>query len=195
MLGRLGERKGVYDLIDAVEIAVRKNPELKVCIAGDGEVEKVRTLVAKKGLERHIHVPGWIGEADKLEYLKNAAALILPSYNEGLPIAILEGMAAGKAILSTTVGAIPEVVAPENGILTAPGDIASLAEGLLRLSSDEEMLARMSRNNIEKAENLFSIRQMHEQLAEYYRQVQGLGTDISIKREVNRQSESGKTDD
>lgn len=182
MLGRLGERKGVYDLIDAVELAVRKNPELKVCIAGDGEVEKVRALVAEKGLERHIHVPGWIGEADKLEYLKHAAALILPSYNEGLPVAILEGMAAGKAIISTTVGAIPEVVAPENGILTEPGDIDSLAEGLLCLSGDEGMLESMSRNNTEKAEDLFSVRRMHGQLAEYYRQVLGVRTETSIKR-------------
>ena len=60
MLGRLGARKGVYDLIDAMEIAVRQNPKLTLCIAGDGEVEKVRAIVAEKGLEQHISVPGWI---------------------------------------------------------------------------------------------------------------------------------------
>ena len=50
MLGRLGERKGVYDLINAVEIARRQNPGLHVILAGDGEIEKVRRLVAQKGL-------------------------------------------------------------------------------------------------------------------------------------------------
>lgn len=170
MLGRLGERKGTYDLIRAVEIAVRQNPDLTVCLAGDGEVDQVRALVAEKGLEGHIVVLGWIGEAEKLERMKQAATVVLPSYNEGLPMSILEGMAAGKAIVSTTVGAIPEVIAAENGILVEPGDIQALAEALLRCSGDVEMLERMSRENLEKAEEVFSIRRMHQQLAEYYMQ-------------------------
>lgn len=168
MLGRLGERKGTYDLIRAVELAVRQNPELTVCLAGDGEVERVRALVAEKGLERHIAVPGWIGETEKLEWLKGAATVVLPSYNEGLPMSILEGMAAGKAIVSTTVGAIPEVVTAENGILVEPGDVPALADALLRCSGDIKMLERMSRENLERAEAVFSLRRMHELLAEYY---------------------------
>lgn len=171
MLGRLGERKGVYDLIEAVETAVRSNPDLKVCVAGDGEVEQVRALVSQKGLEQYITVLGWIDGAEKLERLKHASTVVLPSYHEGLPVFILEGMAAGKAVLSTTVGAIPEVVGPENGILVEPGDVSALAQGLLRCSSDVEMLRSMSQKNRERAENVFSIRRMHEQLAEYYRQV------------------------
>ena len=170
MLGRLGSRKGVYDLINAVEIACGKNPALTVCIAGDGEVEKVRALVAEKGLERHISVPGWIGEEQKLEYLKKSATLVLPSYYEGLPISILEGMAAGKAIISTTVGAIPEVVGEENGILVEPGDVEGLAEAMLRCSGDIELLQRMSRNNLRKVEAVFDVRQMHERLAAYYKE-------------------------
>lgn len=170
MLGRLGKRKGTYDLIDAVEMAVRENSEIFICLAGDGEVDKVRSLIEEKGLERHIQAPGWIDGEEKLEYLKKAATLVLPSYYEGLPMAILEGMAGGKAILSTTVGAIPEVVAEENGILVEPGDVAGLAQGLLRLSSDTQMLETMSRKNMEKAQECFSISQIHKQLAEYYRQ-------------------------
>lgn len=170
MLGRLGKRKGTYDLIDAVELAVRKNPEISVCLAGDGEVEKVRRLVEEKGLKKYIHVPGWVDGRQKLEYLKRAATLVLPSYYEGLPMAVLEGMAGGKAILSTCVGAIPEVVSEENGILVQPGDVAGLAEGLLRLSSDTGLLETMSRNNMEKAGHCFSVSQIHRQLAGYYRQ-------------------------
>ena len=59
-------------------------------------------------------------------------AVVLPSYHEGLPMAILEGMAAGKAIISTTVGAIPEVVTGENGALVEPGDVIALAQALLQ---------------------------------------------------------------
>lgn len=170
MLGRLGQRKGTYDLIRAAEIAVRENPEISICLAGDGEVEKVRRMVQEKGLGKHIQVPGWIGREKKLAYMKEAATLVLPSYHEGLPMAVLEGMAAGKAVLSTLAGAIPEVVAKENGILVNPGDVEGLAGGLLRLSSDTEMLKAMSRKNMEKAERYFDIRQIHRQLADYYRQ-------------------------
>ena len=171
MLGRLGERKGAYDLVDALELALRRNPDLTVCMAGDGDVEQIRSLAAQKGLQRQIRVPGWIGREEKLDCLKQAAVLILPSYHEGLPVSILEGMAAGKAIISTAVGAIPEVVTEENGILVEPGDTDALAEAMLRCSSDVKMLEAMSQNNLEKAKHTFSIRRMHERLAEYYRQV------------------------
>ena len=171
MLGRMGGRKGTYDLIDAVEVAARENPRLKVCIAGDGETETVRALVAKKGLGQNITVLGWIDKEEKLERLRNASTVVLPSYYEGLPLSILEGMAAGKAILSTTVGAIPEVVDEENGILIRPGDVKALAKGLLYCSSDKERLKAMSENNRQKAKNDFSTSRMYRQLADYYRQV------------------------
>lgn len=173
MLGRLGVRKGVYDLIGAMELALGENPELRLCLAGDGEVEKVRALVKEKGLEKQIAVPGWAGREEKVALLKEAGTVVLPSYYEGLPMAILEGMAAGKAVISTTAGAIPEVVGEENGILIKPGDVAALAQALLRCSRDRELLLGMSRKNRERAEQVFSIRHMHEQLADYYRQVMG----------------------
>lgn len=97
--------------------------------------------------------------------------MVLPSYHEGLPMAILEGMAAGKAIISTVVGAIPEVVGEENGILVKPGDVPALAEALLRCSRDTEGLRNMGERNREKAEQRFGIRRIHRQLAGYYRQV------------------------
>ncbi len=170
MLGRLGARKGVYDLVAAVEIAVRQNPAIRVCLAGDGEVDQVRSMVAERGLEEHVAVPGWIDDARKLEYLREAATVVLPSWHEGLPLSILEGMAAGKAIISTRVGAIPEVVAEENGILLEPGDVPGLAEALLRYSGDSGLLEGMSLRNREKAEELFGLGRMHGLLAGYYRE-------------------------
>lgn len=174
-LGRLGKRKGTYDLIRAVELAVRKNPKLTVYLAGDGEVEEVRKLIGEKGLEKHAIVLGWIDHEEKLSYLQKVSTVILPSYFEGLPVSVLEGMAAGKAIISTDVGAIPEVVSPENGILIKPGNILALADSMLLCSNGVEMLKQMSRKNQEKVRELFSIQQMHQRLAEYYRQVMGEG--------------------
>ena len=171
LLGRLGERKGAYDLVNAVELAVKKNPSIKVYMAGDGEIDKVKAQVKEKHLEKNIDVVGWVDFNGKMELLKKVSTVVLPSYNEGLPMAILEGMAAGKAIISTTVGAIPEVVTDENGFIMEPGDVKALAEALVVCSTDAELLRRISMNNIEKANSCFSMKKMHEILSGYYKQV------------------------
>lgn len=169
MLGRLGERKGTYDLVEAIEIAAKKEPDLKCYLAGDGEVEKFRSIVQERGLQNNIEVIGWADFDKKLELLGKTSTVVLPSYNEGLPMSILEGMACGKTIISTTVGAIPEVVEEDNGILIAPGDVDALADALIKCCTDIEMLCAMSGNNIQKIEELFSMKKMHMQLMDYYK--------------------------
>ena len=170
-LGRLGERKGTYDLVDAVEIAVKSVPDMKVYLAGDGDVEQIRQLVQKKGLEQNVEVVGWANFDKKLDLLSHVSTVVLPSYNEGLPMSVLEGMACGKAIISTKVGAIPEVVKNENGILIDAGDVNALADALVKCSTDLEMVADMGTQNIAKIQNEFSMTVMHRLLADYYDQV------------------------
>ena len=82
-----------------------------------------------------------------------------------------EGMAAGKAIISTTVGAIPEVIGEENGILLEPGDVEGLAEAMLACSGNVDALQKMSAENRRKAEETFWVRRMHERLGAYYKMV------------------------
>ena len=170
-LGRLGERKGTYDLITAIEQAKIEVPDIKCYLAGDGEIEKCNDLIKQKRLDNNIIVVGWADFDKKLELLRKSSVLVLPSYNEGLPMAILEGMACGKAIISTRVGAIPEVVKKDNGILIQPGDVNALARALITCSTDSKMVLRMSQNNIKKIEDRFSMRVMHEKLARYYETV------------------------
>lgn len=168
MLGRIGKRKGSYDLINAVEKAVKVNPQIKIYLAGDGEISEVRKLVKQKKLEKNIEVVGWVDYNGKIELLKKSSILILPSYNEGLPMSVLEGMACGKAIISTTVGAIPEVVKVENGILVKPGDVEALADAIVKCSSNLDLLEYYSKNNIKKIKEQFSIETMHRKLLEFY---------------------------
>lgn len=170
-LGRLGERKGTYDLITAIEQAKTEVPDIKCYLAGDGEIEKCNDLIKQKRLDNNIIVVGWADFDKKLELLRKSSVLVLPSYNEGLPMAILEGMACGKAIISTRVGAIPEVVKKDNGILIQPGDVNALARALITCSTDSKMVLRMSQNNIKKIEDRFRMRVMHEKLARYYETV------------------------
>ena len=168
VLGRLGQRKGTYDLVEAVELAVKKVPNIKLYLAGDGEIAKVRRLVDNKDLNKNIEIIGWVNFEKKLELLKQVSTVVLPSYNEGLPMSVLEGMACGKGIVSTTVGAIPEVVQPENGILIHPGDIESLSEALIRLCTDKRYLYDISSNNIEKIQRLYSLEVMHQNIEKLY---------------------------
>lgn len=167
-LGRLGHRKGTYDLIDAVQIAVKQIPDMKVYLAGDGEIAEARKQIEQKKLTNQIELVGWADFDKKLDLLSKSAIVLLPSYNEGLPMAILEGMACGKAIISTTVGAIPEVVKAENGILIEPGDVNGLAEAMIALSTDRERMESISKKNIEKIKNDFSMDIMHKKIVEVY---------------------------
>lgn len=167
-LGRLGHRKGTYDLIDAVQIAAQQIPDIKVYLAGDGEVELVKDVVHKKNLKKNIEVVGWADFTKKLELLSISATIVLPSYNEGLPMTILEGMACGKAIISTNVGAIPEVVSDENGILIEPGDIETLSQALIYLCINSEKMRKMSESNIRKIKENFDMKIMHKKIEEIY---------------------------
>lgn len=168
VLGRLGKRKGTYDLVDAIENVVKVIPEFKCYIAGDGEIEKFRKIIKEKGLDNNIIILGWVNLDEKVKVLKKVSTVVLPSYNEGLPMAILEGMASGKAIISTRVGAIPEVVGSENGILINSGDVHALSDALIKCSTCIDMLQKMSKNNIIKINSQFSMKVMHQKLSEYY---------------------------
>lgn len=172
-LGRLGKRKGTYDLIDAVEIAVKDVPTLKCYLAGDGEIEKAKELIREKKLENNIETVGWIDSKEKVRLLDHVSTVVLPSYNEGLPMSILEGMACGKAIISTTVGAIPEVVKEENGILITPGNVKALANAIIKCCQDKNILEEMQKNNINLIKEHYSIEVMHSKLKSIYTLVEG----------------------
>lgn len=172
-LGRLEYGKGTYDLIEAVKIVSQKIPDVKVYLAGDGEIEKAKAIVRDKNLCDNIEIVGWADFDKKLELLSKASTVVLPSHNEGLPMSILEGMACGKAIISTTVGAIPEVVAEENGILISPKDVEALANAILCVCSDTKMMKKMSENNIKKIRENFDVKVMHQKIADIYEKVMG----------------------
>lgn len=117
----------------------------------------------------NIECVGWIDINKKKKLLKESSVLVLPSYNEGLPMAILEAMSAGKAIISTTVGAIPEVIDDmENGILIEAGDIESLSIAIEQIISNKNLLQQISINNIKKIKEQYERKSMHSRLKGYF---------------------------
>lgn len=145
-LGKLGENKGTYDLVRAINMLpneIRAN--LRVTVAGDGEVEEVRDIVRADGLGDTVDVVGWVGPEERDRLLAESAIFLLPSYSEGLPMAVLEAMATGVVVVTTAVGAIPEVVTDGvSGVLIEPGKPEQLAAALQSLIVDVELRNRLA---------------------------------------------------
>lgn len=143
-MGQFGERKGIFDLLPVFADVARRVPEARLSCGGNGEVDKVREVVAALGAQEAVRVPGWVSGAEKAALLHGCGVFVLPSYNEGLPMAIIEAMSYGMPIVSTTVGGIPELVSEANGALVAPGDRQALADALLAiLERDDASLMTM----------------------------------------------------
>jgi glycosyltransferase involved in cell wall biosynthesis len=144
LMGRLGKRKGTYDLIDAFEQIASRYPQARLVLPGDGEVKEVQALIKDRGLQDVVEVPGWVAGAAQDELWNRTDIYTLPSYNEGLPGSVLEAMSAGLPCVSTPVGGIPEaVIDGETGYLVEAGDVSALAQALEKLVADEDLRLRM----------------------------------------------------
>lgn len=165
-MGRLGQRKGVYDIIEAA-----KNISSDVCIElyGDGEQEECQKIIKDNNLQFKVKIMGWISGDKKNEAFQSSDIYILPSYNEGLPISILEAMSYGLPIISTPVGGTAEAVQDGlNGFLIEPGDCMLLAEKIDLLASDKSLREIMGQESHRIAKEKFDIKIVLEQLMEIY---------------------------
>jgi len=128
LLGRVGKRKGIFDLIDTVY----KNRDyflgkIELFIGGDGEIDRLKQEIKEYRIEEIVQYVGWVSSTKKDRLLVNADVYLLPSYNEGLPISILEAMSYKKPIISTDVGGISTIVKNGfNGFLIEAGDKEAL---------------------------------------------------------------------
>lgn len=143
LLGSLGKRKGHYDILKAMPLVLARHSDTQVFFGGldedIGATFELKRLAQENGIKNNIHFLGPVSGEAKLKLLGEASIVILPSYGENMPISVLEGMAAGKPIISTRVGAIPEVVVDkESGLLIDPGDWRTLAENIIHLFDNPE---------------------------------------------------------
>ena len=158
-LGEIGKRKGIFDIVQAVKKIDSLLPkEIIFAVYGKGETEKLQQMIAEYGLAGRIEVRGFLLKEDRAHAFSKIMVNILPSYNEGLPMTILEGMAEGIPTISTDVGSICEVVRDEeNGIIVTPGDIDEIADAILRLVNDTQLRALYSKKCFELMKEKFSL--------------------------------------
>lgn len=145
-LGRAERSKGIYELLEAVALLRDAYPAIELAIAGDGQLDAVAQVAERLGIAHQVKLLGWINAGQRAAELARAAVFCLPSYDEGLPMSMLEAMAAGKAVLMSAVGGIPEAIVDHgNGLLVPPRDVAALAAALGELLGDPALRQRLAR--------------------------------------------------
>jgi glycosyltransferase involved in cell wall biosynthesis len=168
-LGQLGERKGVPELLTALQSPQLLSRSWKATIAGDGAVAESRAAVANAGLQDRVSIPGWLDRDAASDLLRKADIFVLPSHFEAMPIAILEAMAHRVAVIATPVGAIPEFLKDgQNALLVPPGAQEKLADAIARLIDDPDERSRLGVAGHQMFHDRFDISVAANQILELY---------------------------
>jgi glycosyltransferase involved in cell wall biosynthesis len=168
-LGHLLPEKGVFDLVRAFAQVSARIPGMTLLLAGVGQIDRVRKLAGELGVRERVELPGWLGPESKSAALAAGTLFILPSYIEGLPMALLEAMSWALPVIATPVGGIPQLVTHEvNGLLVAPGDVAALAAAITRLLEDAALRERLGSAARTTIESRFSLDDALEKLSGIY---------------------------
>lgn len=153
-LGLLDRNKGIFNILEMIN---QYQGELRgrflLHIGGNGKTEEVGRLIAEYGIGDIVQFEGWVRGEKKIELLNRSDFYLLPSYNEGLPISILEAMSYRLPIVASPVGGIPEIVEEGvNGFLVQPGDNESLYRAISQLIEKPDQRKVMGERSWEKVQ-------------------------------------------
>lgn len=167
-LGRICRNKGMSELFAAMDEIHEKRPEITLYLGGIYEDDEYRSEVEKRS--SYVKTLGWVMGTLKDEWLDKCGIMVLPSYFEGFPISVIEGMLHGCAVISTDVGGIPEAIEDRvSGILIKPKDVKGLKDAIESVAGDKEFAERLSRGGIKTAKEKFSLEKNLQKLVEIYR--------------------------
>jgi glycosyltransferase involved in cell wall biosynthesis len=166
-VARLDYLKDHLTAIRAMQRVAAANAHAQLLLVGDGpERSKIEAEIASRGLAHCVRLLGTRRDVPRL--LQACDLCLLTSISEGIPLTLIEGMAAGLPVVSTDVGGVHEVVQPGvTGVLVPAGHDAQLAEAILLIASDPSLRTRMGERGAERARQEFSEGRMHER----YRQL------------------------
>lgn len=150
-IGRLEEKKNIYNLVKAFSKAVYHKPEYKLVLVGNPGYgfERIEELIKKKGLEKNIIMPGWV-EQEHVPYLMNATEIfVFPSLYEGFGIPPLEAMACGVPVCCSNAASLPEVVA-DAAVMFNPKDVDDMYAKILSLINDKLLQFNLKQKGFER---------------------------------------------
>ncbi len=159
-MSRFEREKGLYELLHAFAKLAPEFPDIELILAGDGdERASLRTHAAQLGCAARIRFPGYVTGIDKWLLLRDCTLFALPTYakGEGMPVALLEAMGAGKPILTGVAGSIRSIVSdPENGIIIENITAESVEAGLRWLLQNPDYCTEISQHNCDYARQRFA---------------------------------------
>jgi glycosyltransferase involved in cell wall biosynthesis len=173
-LGRAEAAKGIDELLEATARLASRLPGLRLAIGGEGDLARLRRRAADLGIAGRVELLGWVGQEARDAELARASVFCLPSHAEGLPMSMLEAMAAGRAVVVSRVGGIPETIRDhDNGLLVPPRDVPALAAALAQVLEDGALRERLARRARATIEQRYSLDVVGEQLASLYHELAG----------------------
>jgi len=164
-VGRLIAKKGFADLLRTCWLLMERGQSFRCEIFGEGPLEQeLREQITQLDLEGRVELPGAKPQHEIRELLAAATVFVMPSVvdpdggMDNLPTVIMEAMAAGLPVVSTSIGGIPEmVIQNETGFLVSPGDAAALAGAIEKMINDRLLARKLGQAGHERAQRLFSI--------------------------------------
>ncbi len=172
-IGRLRQEKGHEYLIKAMVQVSNHLPNVKLLIVGDGhEEEKLMGLRDAMGLKDKVIFTGYRNDVPEILSILNL--FVLPSLEEGLPLAVLEAMASGKGIVATRIGGTEELIEDGiTGILVPPKDVCSLAQAIYELLKEPDKINRLGKAAQEVVRKKFSRNEMLRNYESLYEELGG----------------------
>ena len=166
------KEKGIMELLKSIPPIIKEHNDILFIFVGGGkEKGAMMEFCRKETLEKYIKFTGYLEQEDIIKILNSSDIFVLPSYGEGFPLVILEAMAAGLPIISTPVGAIPEVINDgENGFFVKPMDHIALAEKIILLIKNEYLRNELGNNNIKKIKGKYDLNTVANIFKDNYRE-------------------------
>ena len=166
-LGQIGERKGAFRLLRAW--ALLESPDATLTMAGDGSVDEARSLVRELGMQDSVEVNDWMSPDAVSDLLGRSHVLVLPSRDEGQPMAVIEAMARGLCVIASDVGGMGEMIRGGCGVIVPPDDVDAIAAGLRLVIDDPELRARCGAAAFARLVQQYDVRTLVRRLDSLYR--------------------------
>lgn len=167
-VGRLSHVKGVRVLLEAMSDVLKTNPDVKLKLIGDGH-DRPALEASARHLGPAVEFVGYKSQAEVAEALREADALVLPSFAEGLPVVLMEALASATPVICSQLAGVGELVEDGiSGFLVPPSDVASLTDRIRKIADDPTMREQMGKTGRDKVVADFDVRKEAGKIAELF---------------------------